>query len=97
MSITEILSGYEPDQRGHRRPESLYGSLKIWAHLRRQGVPLAHSTVERGDASPSLARGNTGENGTHHHVRPDGATPPDLVNRQFSAERPDQLWVADFT
>jgi putative transposase len=48
MSITEILSGYyEFDERGHRPPESRYGSLKMWAHLQHQCVPVARSTVER--------------------------------------------------
>jgi putative transposase len=33
-TITEILAGYyEPDADGKRPPESLYGSLKMWAHL----------------------------------------------------------------
>jgi putative transposase len=33
-AITEILAGiYEPDQDGRRPPESLYGSVKMWAHL----------------------------------------------------------------
>ena len=32
-TITEILAGYyEPDADGKRPPESLYGSLKMWAH-----------------------------------------------------------------
>jgi putative transposase len=98
MSITEILAGYyEPDEHGHRRPESLYGSLKMWAHLRRQGVPVARSTVER------LMRAN----GWHGTVRartvrttvsdPAAQRAPDLVNRQFMADHPDQLHVADFT
>ena len=40
-TITEILSGvYEPDAKGKRPPESLYGSLKVWAHLQRQGIPV---------------------------------------------------------
>jgi len=35
ITITELLAGfYEPDERGRRPPESLYGSLKMWAHLR---------------------------------------------------------------
>ena len=46
--ITEIVAGiYEPDARGRRRPESLYGSLKMWEHLNRQGIPVARCTVER--------------------------------------------------
>jgi putative transposase len=98
MSITEILSGYyEPDQHGHRRPESLYGSLKMWAHLQRQGVPVARSTVER------LMRAHRWRGATRAKtVRTTVSDPtaphaPDLVNRQFSAQRPDALWVADFT
>lgn len=40
--VTELLAGYyELDEHGRRRPESLYGSLKMWAHLHRQGVPVA--------------------------------------------------------
>jgi putative transposase len=47
-TITEILAGYyEPDAEGKRPPECLYGSLKMWAHLRRQGIPVARRTVER--------------------------------------------------
>ena len=46
--ITEILAGIcEPDARGRRKPESLYGSLKMWEHLNRQGIPVARCTVER--------------------------------------------------
>ena len=48
LTVTELLAGfYEPDQRGRRAPESLYGSLKMWAHLRRLGLPVARCTVER--------------------------------------------------
>ena len=47
-TISEILAGYyEPDADGKRPPESLYGSLKMWAHLQRQGIPVARRTVER--------------------------------------------------
>lgn len=47
-TITEILAGYyEPDEHGRRKPESLYGSLTMWAHLQREGIPVAKSTVER--------------------------------------------------
>ena len=48
MVITEILAGYyEPDDQGRKRPESLYGSVKMWAHLNRQGIIVAKCTVER--------------------------------------------------
>lgn len=98
MSITEILAGYyEPDEKGHQPPEALYGSLKMWAHLQRQGVPVARCTVERlmrahgwrGAVRARTVRTTVSD--------PTAQRAPDLVNRQFHADRPDALWVADFT
>jgi transposase InsO family protein len=97
-AITEVLAGiYEPGPRGRRPPESLYGSLKMWAYLQRQGIPVARCTTER------LMRVN-GWRGTRRArtdrttvPRPGDQRAPDLVNRQFTASRPDQLHVADFT
>jgi putative transposase len=97
-AITQVLAGYhEPDERGRRRPESLYGSLKMWAHLRRQGIAVARCTVER------LMRAN-GWQGTRRLKRvrttvpdPAAARAADLVGRQFRAAAPNRLVVADFT
>ncbi|WP_264891119.1 IS3 family transposase, partial [Mycobacterium kiyosense] len=97
-TITEILAGYyEPDENGRRKPESLYGSLKMWAHLQREGIPVAKSTVER------LMRRN-GWQGVRRSktVRttvadPNAVRPPDLVDRQFGVGAPNLLLVADFT
>jgi putative transposase len=97
-ALTEILAGiYEPDERGRREPESLYGSLKMWDYLRRQGISVARCTVER------LMRANRWRGVTRaRKVRttiPDPAhtRAPDLVKRDFTADRPGQLHVADFT
>lgn len=96
--LTEILAGiYEPDEHGRRKPESLYGSCKMWEHLRRQGIPVARCTVER----LMRARGWRGVTRARK-VRttvPDPAhsRAPDLVRRNFTASRPGQLHVADFT
>ena len=97
-TITEILAGYyQPDEHGRKKPESLYGSLKMWAHLQREGIPVAKSTVER------LMRRN-GWQGVRRHktVRttipdPSAVRPPDLVDRQFGVVAPNRLLVADFT
>jgi putative transposase len=97
-TITEILAGvYEPDAAGKRSPESLYGSLKMWAHLQRQGIPVARCTVER------IMRAN----GWHGAMRartvrttvtdPAATRAPDLVRRRFRVSQPDELHVADFT
>jgi transposase InsO family protein len=96
--ITEILAGiYEPDERGRRKPESLYGSLKMWEHLNRQGIPVARCTVERLMAA-SRWRGVTRARTVRTTVAdPAHSRAPDLVKRNFKAERPGQLHVADFT
>lgn len=96
--ITEVLVGiYEPDERGRRPPECLYGSLKMWAHLQRCGIPVARCTVER------LMRAN-GWRGVTRTTKvrttvpdPAAARAPDRVHRHFGGKRPDQLYVADFT
>lgn len=70
-TITEILAGYyEPDAEGKRPPECLYGSLKMWAHLQRQGFRWPSATVK------TIMRAN-GWRGvplaahiTHHRTRP---------------------------
>jgi transposase InsO family protein len=96
--LTEILAGiYEPDEHGRRKPESLYGSCKMWEHLNRQGIGVARCTVER------LMRANGWRGVTRaRKVRttvPDPAhsRAPDLVKRNFKASAPGQLHVADFT
>ena len=97
-TIAEILAGvYEPDAAGKRPPECLYGSLKMWAHLQRQGISVARCTVER------IMRANGWHGATRAgKVRttvsdPAATRAPDLVRRRFRASRPDELHVADFT
>jgi putative transposase len=97
-TITEILAGiYQPDERGRRQPESLYGATKMWAYLQRQGIRVARCTVER------LMRIN-GWQGVLRakkirttRVDPAAARAKDLVDRDFTAAAPNQLLVADFT
>ncbi|OBJ83538.1 transposase [Mycobacterium asiaticum] len=98
-TITEILAGYyEPDVEGKRPPESLYGSLKMWAHLRRQGIPVARRTVER------IMRCNDWRGVTRARrvprtaeSDPAAARAPDLVGRRWRVAAPNLLEVADFT
>lgn len=96
--ITEVLAGYyEADEHGRRKPESLYGATKMWAHLQRQGITVARCTVER------LMRANGWQGVTRRKkVRttvcdPAAARAADLVKRQFRVPAPNMLLVADFT
>jgi putative transposase len=98
-TITEVLAGYyQPDADGRRRPESLYGSLKMWAHLNREGIVVARCTVERLMRLHGWA-GVTRRAAPRTTISdPDALErPPDLVDRQFTVAAPDLLWVADFT
>jgi putative transposase len=97
-AVTEILAGIcETDERGRRKPELLYGSLKMWEYLRRQGISVARCTLER-LMRASGWRGVTRARQIRATV-PDPAhsRAPDLVNRKFTADAPGQLHVADFT
>jgi hypothetical protein len=50
-TITEILAGYyQPDGHGRKKPESLYGSLKMWGHLQREGTPAGNALKKSFDA-----------------------------------------------
>ncbi len=87
-ALTEILASiYEPGSDGRRPPESLYGSLKMWEHLNRQGIPVAQCAVER------LMRANGWRGVTRARTVctaiPDPAhtRAPDLVQRNFKAAR----------
>ncbi len=82
----------------HSRNLGVYGARKVHAELRRQGQQVARCTVERLMRAEGL-RGITRAK-TLHTTRSDGAETPrpeDLVERQFVAEAPNQLWVADLT
>jgi transposase InsO family protein len=91
----EVLRGEV--RRVHQANRSVYGARKVWRQLRREQVPAARCTIERlmrADGLRGVVRGRRARTTT-----PDvaAARPLDLVQRQFTAERPNQLWVADFT
>jgi transposase InsO family protein len=76
---------------------SVYGARKVWRQLRREGEDVARCTVERLMRRMGLqgvVRGRPVKTTVSDGKAP---CPKDKVNRQFAAERPNQLWVADFT
>jgi putative transposase len=77
--------------------EQVYGAEKVWRQLRREHIPAARCTVERLMRALGL-RGAVRGGGYVVTTRPDDmAIVRDLVDRQFTATRPNQLWVSDFT
>ncbi len=78
--------------------EQVYGPRKVWRQLRREKVDVARCTVERLMRELGLrgaVRGRAWNITTQ--ADPAAGRPADLVVRQFTATRPNQLWVADFT
>jgi len=77
---------------------SVYGTKKVWKQLNREGIPVARCTVERLMGELGLqgaVRGSGFKPTTEADERAD--RPMDLVERNFTAERPNQLWVSDLT
>ncbi len=75
----------------------VYGARKVLGQLQREGVEVARCTVERLMSELGLAGAIRGKT-RRTTVQDPAATPaPDLVKRQFKADAPNRLWVADFT
>jgi putative transposase len=75
-----------------------YGYRKTWLALKRAGVEAGRDRVKRLMRTHGL-QGAKRRGKPWRTTRPDptASRPPDLVDRDFTAERPDALWVADFT
>jgi transposase InsO family protein len=86
-------------RRVHREShDGVYGAEKVWRQLRREGQWVARCTVERLMRVEGLRGAVRGRAFTATTKPGDEAVrPADLVKREFSATRPNQLWVADFT
>jgi transposase InsO family protein len=87
----------EDIRRVYEENFQVYGARKVWRQLGREGIRVARCTVERLMRSLGLEGAVRGKKcqTTVSDERLD--RPVDRVKRQFKADRPDQLWVADFT
>ena len=76
----------------------VYGPRKVWRQLKREGTVVARCTVERLMGELGLEGAVRGGAKTRTTI-PNAAAerPLDLVKRNFTAERPNQLWVSDLT
>ncbi len=75
----------------------VYGARKVWRQLLRDGITVARCTVERlmrRIGLQGVVRGKTTKTTISNKAV---ACPMDLVNRKFQADRPNRLWVSDFT
>lgn len=81
----------------HEANYGVYGARKVWHELNRQDVPVARCTTERLMRAAGL-RGLLRDK-SPRTTRPAAETgqPADLVERDFTAAQPNQLWVTDLT
>jgi putative transposase len=89
--------------RGHVRRvwqanHGVYGARKVWRQLHREQIPVARCTVARLMRQMGPAGAVRGRAWTTT-TRTDGGCvrPPDLVERDFTGTRPNQLWVSDLS
>ena len=75
----------------------VYGAHKVWKQFRREDNPVARCTVERLMRELGISGVIRGRRVRTTIADDQADRPRDLVNRQFIAERPNQLWVADLT
>jgi putative transposase len=76
----------------------VYGPRKVWRQMGREHLRVARCRVRRLMREMGLAGAVRGRAWvTTTHSQPEAERPPDLVVRHFTATRPNQLWVSDFT
>ena len=88
-----------PDiQRVWDENEQVYGARKVWLQLNREAIPVARCTVERLMKQLGIQGVSRSTTSTYTTISDaDQDKPQDKVNRQFVADAPNQLWVADIT
>jgi len=75
----------------------VYGARKVWRQLNREYISVARCTIERLMRILGIQGVVRGKRYKTTIAEPAAQRPADLVQRQFQATRPNQLWVADFT
>ncbi len=75
----------------------VYGAKKVWKQLNREGITVARCTVARLMRDLGLQGAVRGRKFKTTIVDDAAARPLDLVDRDFTATRPNQLWVSDLT
>jgi putative transposase len=90
--------GLKPEiRRVHRDNFGVYGARKVWLQLGREGIPVARCTVARLMSDLGLRGVRRGAFKVTTTSDGSALRPEDLVDRDFRASRPNQLWVADIT
>jgi transposase InsO family protein len=88
----------EEIERVWKENKTVYGAYKVWRQLNREEISVARCTVERLMSQMGLQGAVRGRRYKKTTIADESANRPmDLVGRDFTAQRPNQLWVADLT
>ena len=88
----------EQIRRVHKANYEAYGSRRVWKALHREQIDVGRDRVRRLMCATGLQGAKRrGKPWRTTIPDPTAARPPDLVERDFSASRPNELWVCDFT
>jgi putative transposase len=79
------------------RNYSVYGRRKLTTAVRKAGHDVGRDQVARLMRELGIRGASRAKKRFTTHADPAAVRAPDLVNRNFTAARPDALWVADFT
>src|SRR5215207_5280453 len=103
LSDAVLAETIEATFSDRQKGRGVYGARKMWHQLRRDGVtgpggrPVARCTVERLMRELGLRGARRGQPTITTRADRHSERAPDLVDRDFTAARPNQLWVVDLT
>ena len=75
----------------------VYGAYKLWKAMGRAGHVIGRDQVARLMKTAGIQGVRRGRRMSTTRPDPKATRPPDLVNRDFTADRPNQLWTVDLT
>lgn len=81
----------------HQANYEVYGVRKMWKAMRRAGADIGRDQVARLMRELGIEGARRGPKMKTTRADERASRPPDLVERRFTAERPNQLWVTDLT
>jgi putative transposase len=96
-SDAELVSHIERVFWDRKLGRGISGARKVWRLLRREGIVVARCTVERLMRRQGLRGIRRGKQFITTRADRAAFRPPDHVQRCFRADRPNELWVVDFT
>jgi putative transposase len=84
-------------RRIHVASHEAYGARKVWKALLAEGIPCSRHRVARVRRENGIEARRRRRFKVTHYARRHKSTAPDLVRRQFHADRPNVCWVGDVT